>query len=193
MRSYRIHARSSVELSFPHSHLKMLSVRPSFGLVMRTMSSAVARQWRHRMPSRSDSNDFVRETVMEWSLSLGKTHQGAARIGASGWPGKGLARNGGFLTADWLLKTWLLRTDVGQATGTDRGIPSSFGMKIRGKHFSTTLLAVAAISALLAASAAAVHQPIRSFGKKASIPGADQRPVRVVGTPFVPNINPRER
>jgi hypothetical protein len=88
-------------------------------------------------------------------------------------------------------KKWLLRTEVIHTSGTDRGLSGSFGMKIRGKHLTTALSAIA-VGALLAASATAIHEPIRSVGIKPAYP-VDEKPVRVVGTPFVPNVNPRER
>jgi len=43
---------SRVEVSFPHSHRNTRRVWPSFGLVMPTISSALARQWLHATLSR---------------------------------------------------------------------------------------------------------------------------------------------
>lgn len=52
---------------------------------------------------------------------------------------------------------------------------------------AVTLLSVAAAGAV-----AVLNPPLAAVAKPASLT-ADQTPVRVVGTPFIPNTNPRER
>jgi len=80
-------------------------------------------------------------------------------------------------------------------------------MRIREEHCNMVLLAGVTLLSVAVAAAAAWLEPA-SGGKstpdyassaapssveKQSVRLADQTPVRVIGAPFVPNTNPRER
>jgi hypothetical protein len=66
-------------------------------------------------------------------------------------------------------------------------------MKILEESRNLVLLAtVTLFSAVIVAGVALLEQPAPAAAQK-PVYVADQRPVRVVGTPFVPNTNPRER
>jgi hypothetical protein len=82
-------------------------------------------------------------------------------------------------------------------------------MRIREENCNMVLLAGVALLSMAVAGAAAWLEPASaaskappayassavapSSGDKPSVRLADQAPVRVVGAPFVPNTNPRER
>ena len=67
-------------------------------------------------------------------------------------------------------------------------------MRIPEENRNLVLLATVALCAGLLALIAAAFEPESSTAQTASKPTmiADQTPVRVIGTPFVPNTNPRE-
>lgn len=66
-------------------------------------------------------------------------------------------------------------------------------MRIPEEYRNMVLLtAVTLLSVIALAGVSLVDAPARSAEPK-PIYLADQTPVRVVGTPFVPNANPRER
>ena len=67
-------------------------------------------------------------------------------------------------------------------------------MKVREEDRNLVLLASVTLVCALIALIAAAFEPAASTAQTASRHAAlaDQTPVRVVGTPFVPNTNPRE-
>jgi hypothetical protein len=67
-------------------------------------------------------------------------------------------------------------------------------MRIPEEHRNLVLLATVTLSAGLFVLIAAAFEPASSTAQTTAKPTviADQTPVRVVGTPFVPNTNPRE-
>ena len=99
--------------------------------------------------------------------------------------------------------------------GTNRHLPRSSRMKIREENCNMVLLAVVAFVAVVIASAAtlvgpndnkpvrladrtAVTEPTGALAQPRSadqpiINVSDQPQVRIIGAPFVPNTNPRER
>ena len=68
-------------------------------------------------------------------------------------------------------------------------------MRVREEDCSMVLLAAVALFSLAVAGVASVLEPasVASPEAKNQIYLADQMPVRVIGAPFVPNTNPRER
>lgn len=72
-------------------------------------------------------------------------------------------------------------------------------MRIREDNRNMFLLATVTLCCAVVAGALAVLEPV--FGKASGTQVADSRPidssaqasVRVVGAPFVPNVNPRQR
>ena len=84
-------------------------------------------------------------------------------------------------------------------------------MKIREENCNMVLLGVVALCAVVIAGGASLVGPVEPktahFAERAAVPAgqtpspdnqkiiyvADQPSVRVVGAPFVPNTNPRER
>jgi hypothetical protein len=93
--------------------------------------------------------------------------------------------------------------------GTNVPLPRFPAMKIREEHCNLVLLAVVTLFTLAIAGGATLLEPVsaadknpvyvagRTVGSAAAASGTvnptGQTPVRVVGAPFVPNINPRER
>jgi hypothetical protein len=68
------------------------------------------------------------------------------------------------------------------------------GMRVREENRNMVLLATVALFGAAIAGGAALLQPAPApVADKKPVYAADQTPVRAVGTPFVPNINPRER
>jgi hypothetical protein len=96
-----------------------------------------------------------------------------------------------------------------QVTQRDYGLRRFVRMRIREENCNMTLLAmVVCISATIAGGASILmgdSKPVRfvdrttgsveqaSFGDKAIIDVGGPPPVRVVGAPFIPNTNPRDR
>ena len=103
-------------------------------------------------------------------------------------------------------------------SGTNRGRSRFSGMRIREEDCNLVLLAGVTLASAVVAGAAALWEPASAVSKNrpiyaaaaASSPSAnatatssatarqpvrlvDQTPVRVIGAPFVPNTNPRER
>lgn len=68
-------------------------------------------------------------------------------------------------------------------------------MRVREENRNMVLLAAVTAFSLAVAGVASVLEPTPEPKVQASKPVyiADQTPVRVVGEPFVPNTNPRER
>jgi hypothetical protein len=67
-------------------------------------------------------------------------------------------------------------------------------MKIREEDRNMVLLAtVALLSASIAGGLSALKPAAPVVAGKKPVPVADSTPVRVVGAPFIPNTNPRER
>ena len=68
-------------------------------------------------------------------------------------------------------------------------------MRVREENRNMVLLAAVTAFSLAVAGVASVLEPAPEPKVQASKPVhiADQTPVRVVGAPFVPNTNPRER
>jgi hypothetical protein len=71
-------------------------------------------------------------------------------------------------------------------------------MKIREENCNMFLLAVVTVfTVVIAASSSLVgptdKAPVRYAARAEQAPAADKPAVRVVGAPFVPNTNPRER
>ncbi|MDA9536637.1 hypothetical protein ACM41_10225 [Bradyrhizobium sp. CCBAU 21362] len=72
-------------------------------------------------------------------------------------------------------------------------------MRIRADHRDILLLGGVTLCCVVVAGALALYEPV--FGQAPERQVADSRPVeaaapaavRVVGAPFVPNVNPRER
>ena len=94
--------------------------------------------------------------------------------------------------------------------GTCRPFPSLPDMRIREENCNMVLLAVVtALSVAIAGGATALgfsdNKPVQfadqAIGRfepkgspdKSAIDVSDQVPVRVIGAPFIPNTNPRER
>ena len=94
--------------------------------------------------------------------------------------------------------------------GTCRPFPSLPDMRIREENCNMVLLAVVtAVSVEIAGGATALgfadNKPVQfadqAIGRfepkgspdKSAIDVSDQVPVRVIGAPFIPNTNPRER
>ena len=67
-------------------------------------------------------------------------------------------------------------------------------MRVRENNRDMVLLASVVLVCALIALAAAAFEPTSSTARTANQQAAlvDDAPVRVVGTPFVPNTNPRE-
>jgi hypothetical protein len=80
-------------------------------------------------------------------------------------------------------------------------------MRIREENCNMALLAAVTLSCLVAAGAAALVEPAPGPARQVAaenrvtdaepfarpVSAVDRTDVRVVGTPFVPNVNPRER
>jgi len=90
--------------------------------------------------------------------------------------------------------------------GTPRPFPRFYGMRIREENCNMVLLAaVTLVSTVIAGGATLVGatdtNPLRLADRTEQMLASDKRityvsdqsPVRVVGAPFVPNTNPRER
>ena len=107
-----------------------------------------------------------------------------------------------------------MRRATGPA-GTNRHLPCFPGMRIREENCNMVLLAVVALFATVIASGATLvgpndHKPVRLADRTTApeqtsalaqprsadqpiISVRDQPQVRIIGAPFVPNTNPRER
>jgi hypothetical protein len=68
-------------------------------------------------------------------------------------------------------------------------------MKVREENRNIVLLAAVALVSVVVAGIATLFGPVTAKQEIAGSPAylADSTPVRVVGAPFVPNTNPRER
>jgi hypothetical protein len=68
-------------------------------------------------------------------------------------------------------------------------------MRVREEDRSMVLLAAVTLVGVVVAGIATLFEPVTVKQEIASTPAylADSTPVRVVGAPFVPNTNPRER
>lgn len=68
-------------------------------------------------------------------------------------------------------------------------------MRVREEDRNMVLLAAVTAVSLLVVGVIALFEPATAKQEAASIPAypADSTPVRIVGAPFVPNTNPRER
>jgi hypothetical protein len=68
-------------------------------------------------------------------------------------------------------------------------------MKVREENRNMVLLMAVTLVSLGVAGIAALFEPTTAKQESATSPAylADSTPVRVVGAPFVPNTNPRER
>ena len=68
-------------------------------------------------------------------------------------------------------------------------------MRVREEDCNLVLLAAVTLVSVVVAGIAAQFEPVTAKREIASAPAhlADSTPVRVVGAPFVPNTNPRER
>lgn len=68
-------------------------------------------------------------------------------------------------------------------------------MKVREDDRNIVLLATIALVSLSVVGVVALFEPAAAKQESATSPAyvAHSTPVRVVGTPFVPNTNPRER
>ena len=95
--------------------------------------------------------------------------------------------------------------------GTNVPLPRFPEMRIREEDCNLVLLTMVVLFTLAIAGGAALLEPVSSVEKKPvyladqtvgnvapsagkqSVNLADPGPVRVIGTPFVPNTNPRER
>jgi hypothetical protein len=68
-------------------------------------------------------------------------------------------------------------------------------MRIREDNRNIVLLATVTLVSVAVAGVAALFEPATAKQEVATSPAylADSTPVRVVGTPFAPNTNPRER
>jgi hypothetical protein len=68
-------------------------------------------------------------------------------------------------------------------------------MKVREDNRDMVLLAAITLVSLAVAGVVALFEPATAKQEVASPPAylADSTPVRVVGAPFVPNTNPRDR
>ena len=103
----------------------------------------------------------------------------------------------------------------GLPPGTNRHVPRSFRMKIREENCNMVLLAVVTLFAVVVASGATLvepsdNAPVRLADQTTALQAtstpeqprsaerqiinvSDQPQVRIIGAPFVPNTNPRER
>jgi hypothetical protein len=75
-------------------------------------------------------------------------------------------------------------------------LPGRFpGMRVREENCNMVLLAAVTLVSLVVAGVVALHEPATARQEAASPPAylTDSAPVRVIGAPFVPNTNPRER
>jgi len=68
-------------------------------------------------------------------------------------------------------------------------------MRVREEDRNLVLLAAVTLFSLAVAGVASVLEPAPASQPEAKKPVhvADETPVRVIGAPFVPNTNPRER
>jgi hypothetical protein len=68
-------------------------------------------------------------------------------------------------------------------------------MRVREEDRDLVLLAAVTLVSVVVAGMATLFEPVTAKQEIASTPAylADSTPVRVVGAPFVPNTNPRER
>ena len=68
-------------------------------------------------------------------------------------------------------------------------------MRVREEDCNMVLLAAVTLVSLAVAGGVALFEPAAAKQEAASTPAylADSTPVRVIGAPFVPNTNPRER
>jgi hypothetical protein len=68
-------------------------------------------------------------------------------------------------------------------------------MRVREEDCNLVLLAAVTLVSVVVAGIAILFEPVTPKQEIASAPAylADSTPVRVVGAPFVPNTNPRER
>jgi len=68
-------------------------------------------------------------------------------------------------------------------------------MRVREEDRNLVLLAAVALVSMVVAGIATLFEPVTAKQEIESTPAylADSTPVRVVGAPFVPNTNPRER
>lgn len=68
-------------------------------------------------------------------------------------------------------------------------------MKVREENRNIVLLAAVTLVSVAVAGIVALLEPATAKQETATSPAylADSTPVRVVGAPFVPNTNPRER
>jgi hypothetical protein len=68
-------------------------------------------------------------------------------------------------------------------------------MRVREEDRDLVLLAAVTLVSVVVAGMATLFEPVTPKQEIASTPAylADSTPVRVVGAPFVPNTNPRER
>lgn len=68
-------------------------------------------------------------------------------------------------------------------------------MRIREENCNMVLLASVTLVSIVIAASLALLGPAPATQQAASQPGylADSTPVRVVGAPFIPNTNPRQR
>jgi hypothetical protein len=76
--------------------------------------------------------------------------------------------------------------------GNKRDAPGFLPMRIREENRNVVLLATVTIfTAVIAAVISMVDLSPAPADSKPYV--AEQRPVRAIGVPFVPNVNPRER
>jgi len=68
-------------------------------------------------------------------------------------------------------------------------------MKVLEENRNLVLLAAVALISVVVAGIVTLFEPVTAKQEIASTPAylVDSTPVRVVGAPFVPNTNPRER
>ena len=68
-------------------------------------------------------------------------------------------------------------------------------MRVREEDRNLVLLAAVTLVGVIVAGIATLFEPVTAKPEIARTPAylADSTPVRVVGAPFVPNTNPRER
>jgi hypothetical protein len=108
-----------------------------------------------------------------------------------------------------LFRRFNLETSSMEANGTSRCVLRFLRMRIREEDCNMVLLAGVTLLSVAVAGGAAWLEPATATGKnrpvyvanattpspneKQALRLADQPPVRVVGAPFVPNTNPRER
>jgi uncharacterized membrane protein len=74
-------------------------------------------------------------------------------------------------------------------------LPRFSHMRVREEDRNMVLLAAVTLVSVVVAGVAALFEPVTAKQETASTPAylIDSTPVRVVGAPFVPNTNPRER